>query len=215
MPFATATATPGDAPGLPAASYAIADTTWLPSATVCVFHEMEYGAAVTGEPTFAPSTWNCTLVTPTLSAAVATTVTAPSREAPPAGAVTVAVGGVVSAVAAACAVKFTPVTLAPDTATVRVGGVNVKPALDGVTMYDPFGRLEKLYAPLTSAVVCVSSPPIVSVVPAPEATGVTVPPSDHVCEPATAGRTSQIARLKRSAVGAVSLIVTVVPAVGV
>ena len=52
-------------------------------------------------PTFVvPSRRNCTLVTPTLSAAVALTATlAPDTVAPAAGAVTDTVGGVVSGVA--------------------------------------------------------------------------------------------------------------------
>ena len=47
-------------------------------------------------PRFAPSSLNCTPATPTLSDAVAETVTVPPTVAPPAGAVIDTVGGVVS-----------------------------------------------------------------------------------------------------------------------
>ncbi len=48
-------------------------------------------------PRFAPSSWNCTLATPTLSLAFAVTETVPLTVAPLAGAVIETVGGVVSA----------------------------------------------------------------------------------------------------------------------
>ena len=52
---------------------------------------------MSGDPSATPSSRNCTLVTPTLSLAVADTVTAvPLTVAPFAGAVTDTVGGVVS-----------------------------------------------------------------------------------------------------------------------
>ena len=47
-------------------------------------------------PTFAPSSWNCTLATPTLSVALAATVTGPDSDAPLVGEVRVTTGGVVS-----------------------------------------------------------------------------------------------------------------------
>ena len=55
-----------------------------------------YGAAVTSAPNAAPSSRNCTPTTPTLSLAVADTVTAPATVAPFAGAVMETTGGVVS-----------------------------------------------------------------------------------------------------------------------
>src|SRR5438128_618925 len=61
-----------------------------------VVHETAYGAAVTSAPRLAPSSLNCTPATPTLSVAVAETVTVPATEAPAAGAVIDTVGGVVS-----------------------------------------------------------------------------------------------------------------------
>src|SRR5438445_13893084 len=57
---------------------------------------MAYGAAVTSAPRFAPSSLNCTPTTPTLSVALAETVTVPATVAPSAGAVIETVGGVVS-----------------------------------------------------------------------------------------------------------------------
>src|SRR5919108_678354 len=47
-------------------------------------------------PRFAPSSLNCTPTTPTLSEALAVTVVVPEMVDPPAGAVMLAVGGVVS-----------------------------------------------------------------------------------------------------------------------
>jgi len=70
-----------------------------------VFHEKLYGEVVSAEPTFAPSTWNCTLATPTLSEAVALTVTVPLNVALFAGDVIETVGGVVSLL---LTVTFTP-----------------------------------------------------------------------------------------------------------
>src|SRR2546427_2473565 len=78
------------APGgavFPAASRAMAVKLWEPLATRVVFHEREYGAAVTSAPRFAPSSLNCTPTTPTLSVALAETVTVPETVAPATGAV--------------------------------------------------------------------------------------------------------------------------------
>jgi hypothetical protein len=57
---------------------------------------MVYGAVVTGVPRLAPSRVNCTLLTPTLSVALAVTDTPPVRVAPVEGAVIDTVGGWVS-----------------------------------------------------------------------------------------------------------------------
>jgi len=46
--------------------------------------------------------------------------------------------------AVAVAVKFIPVIFAPFTVTLRFAGVNVKPALVGVTVYVPLARLENV-----------------------------------------------------------------------
>ena len=61
-----------------------------------MFHGTEYGAAVSSAPSVAPSRRNCTPTTPTLSAAVAVTVTVPLTVAPLAGDVRLTVGGVLS-----------------------------------------------------------------------------------------------------------------------
>ena len=82
----------------PAASFAIARKVCGPLLDVVVFHETEYGAAVSRAPKLAPSSWNCTLATPTLSLAFAVTETVPLTVAPFAGAVIETVGGVVSVV---------------------------------------------------------------------------------------------------------------------
>ena len=63
-----------------------------------VSREVEYGELGSAAPTFAPSIWNCTLTTPTLSAAVAVNDAVPLTVAPLAGPVTVTLGAVVSPV---------------------------------------------------------------------------------------------------------------------
>src|SRR5438552_2324842 len=57
---------------------------------------MVYGAVVTSAPRLAPSSLNCTPTTPTLSVALAETVTVPETEAPATGAVMETAGGVAS-----------------------------------------------------------------------------------------------------------------------
>ena len=82
---------------LPPASLARAASTWAPLAVVVVFQVTEYGDVVSSLPRVAPSTRNWTPATPTLSEAVAETVTAvPRTVAPAEGAVIETVGGVVS-----------------------------------------------------------------------------------------------------------------------
>jgi hypothetical protein len=80
----------------PAASLATARSVCEPLLTVVVFHEYVYGATVSRLPRFAPSSWHCTLATPTLSEALAETVVVPDTVAPLVGAVSDTVGGVVS-----------------------------------------------------------------------------------------------------------------------
>jgi hypothetical protein len=82
---------------------------------VVVFQETEYGAVVSRLPMLAPSSWNCTLATATLSVAFAETVTVLETVAPFAGAVIETVGGVVSFVVLLTA-TLTPalVALLPD-----------------------------------------------------------------------------------------------------
>jgi hypothetical protein len=82
-------------PELPAASYARVWRLCEPFATVVVFHENEYGDDVSVEWS-EPSTKSSTRLTPTLSLALAETVTVPLTVAPLAGDVIDVVGGVVS-----------------------------------------------------------------------------------------------------------------------
>ena len=88
-----------EVPVLPAASRARACSVCKPFDTDVVSHVMEYGAVVSSAPRLAPSRRNWTPATPTLSVAVAETVTFPETTDPAAGAVTVAPGGVVSGAA--------------------------------------------------------------------------------------------------------------------
>src|SRR5438552_979993 len=79
-------------------------TAWAVSVAfvvVVVFQRIEYGGGVTVAPSSTPSTLNCTRVMPTLSDAVAATVTVPATVAPAAGALIATDGGGVSATAAA------------------------------------------------------------------------------------------------------------------
>src|SRR5881628_3373946 len=78
----TVTVTAAAVAVLPAASRVTAVRTWEPSRTVVVFQAMVYGASVTGAPNFIPSSLNCTPATPTLSAAVADTLTVAPTVAP-------------------------------------------------------------------------------------------------------------------------------------
>src|ERR1017187_2747001 len=82
----------------PAPSLAIAETVCNPLVTVVESHDTEYEgpAPVNTLPRFPPSSRNCTAVTPTLSVALAETVTVPVTLAPFAGAVIATVGGVLS-----------------------------------------------------------------------------------------------------------------------
>ena len=82
---------------LPAASLAVAVRVWVPLVVRVVFQEMEYGLEVSSALRLAPSSLNWTPTTPTLSEALADTVTAvPETVAPLVGAVMEAVGGWVS-----------------------------------------------------------------------------------------------------------------------
>jgi hypothetical protein len=92
--FDTVTVTMALVVAWPAAFLAIASRVWLPLLAAVVFQENTYGALLSAAPTLAPSTWNCTLATPTLSDAFAVTLTVPDAVAPFAGAVIDTVGGV-------------------------------------------------------------------------------------------------------------------------
>jgi hypothetical protein len=96
--FDTVTETAVAVPTFPAASLACAFNVWLPLLTFVLSQAMLYGTLVTGAPSGAPSSRNWTLVTPTLSEALAETVTAaPETVAPLVGAVSETVGAVTSA----------------------------------------------------------------------------------------------------------------------
>ena len=84
---------------------------WAPFMSVVVSSVKLYGAVASGAPTAFPSARSVTPVTPTLSIAVADTVTEPVSVAPETGEVTVVVGAVVSVVD----VLPGPVTLALST----------------------------------------------------------------------------------------------------
>src|SRR5437016_5454365 len=82
----------------PAASRAIAVSVCEPLLVLVVFQETEYGDAVTSAPKFAPSSWNCTPTTPTLSDAAAETVIVPETDVPLLGLVSDTIGGTLSMV---------------------------------------------------------------------------------------------------------------------
>ncbi len=66
-----------------------------------VSHVTCHGAVVASAPRFVPSNWNCTPITPTLSAALAVTITDPATVAPEVGNVMATVGGVTSRISTA------------------------------------------------------------------------------------------------------------------
>src|SRR5439155_663855 len=94
--LATVTVTGAEVLLLPAASRATAVRVCEPLSDVLVPTETEYGALVSSAPSGAPSTKNCTPTTPTLSEALAATVSVPCTVAPFTGDVMFTAGGVVS-----------------------------------------------------------------------------------------------------------------------
>src|ERR1043165_6733390 len=92
----TVTATEALVLTLPAKSVALACRVWFPATAVAVSHATLNGALLTGEPSAAPSSRNCTDETPTLSVAFAETDTVFVTVAPLAGEVILTDGGVVS-----------------------------------------------------------------------------------------------------------------------
>jgi len=83
---------------LPAVSPARAVSVWDPLLTVVVSHGTEYGNVVTIGPICTPSAKNRMLLIPTLSDALALTVTVLETVAPDPGAVIATVGGALSTV---------------------------------------------------------------------------------------------------------------------
>ena len=84
-------------PTFPAASFAATESVCFPLATFFVSQTTLYGATVSAESRFVPSSLNCTETTPTLSEAFAETTTEePETVAPFAGEVREMAGAVVS-----------------------------------------------------------------------------------------------------------------------
>src|SRR2546426_1044200 len=115
--FATVTVTAAAVVVLPAASRATAVNVCDALLAVVVSHAIAYGAGVSSTPRLAPSSRNWTPTTPTLVVAVARVGVVPETVAPPAGAVRLTVGGVVSL----------------NTVTVTVAAVAVLPAASRAT----------------------------------------------------------------------------------
>src|SRR6202035_2667952 len=129
----TVTVTAAAVAVLPAASRATAVSVCEPLLALVVFHETEYGAVVCSTPKLAPSRRNCTPATPTLSDALALTVTVPETVAPFAGAAMLIVGGVVSFET----VTVTAVAVAVLPAASRATAVNVcEPLLTVVVFHE-------------------------------------------------------------------------------
>ena len=100
---------------------ATAVSEWLPFAAAVVSQETENGDCVSSAPRTAPSSLNWTPVTATLSDAPAATLTEPVTTAPPTGADTATVGGVVSGVESVSVTGTdTGDPWAPDAVTVTV-----------------------------------------------------------------------------------------------
>ena len=83
--FDTVTTTAADVAVFPAASRARAVNVCEPLLVVVVFHATAYGAVVSSAPSAPPSSRNCTPATPTLSEALAVTVTVRLTVAPDLG----------------------------------------------------------------------------------------------------------------------------------
>src|SRR5205807_2370148 len=94
--LSTVTLTTAEVAVFPAASRATALRVWMPLLAMVVFHDREYGAAVTSAPRLASSSLDCTPTTPTLSVALTETVIAPVTVEPAAGVLIETVGGALS-----------------------------------------------------------------------------------------------------------------------
>src|SRR3979490_3367096 len=92
----TVTLTAAEVARLPAASRATAVRTCEALVAVALSQDTAYGAAVTSAPRLAPSSLNCTPATPTLSEALAVTLSLPDTVAPAAGDVIETEGAMVS-----------------------------------------------------------------------------------------------------------------------
>src|SRR5260221_8091510 len=94
--FVTVTVTGAEVRLLPASSRATAVSVCDPSLAPAVFHDTAYGPVMSSAPRLAPSSLNCTPTRPTLSEAVALTLTVPARIAPATGALMLTLGGELS-----------------------------------------------------------------------------------------------------------------------
>jgi hypothetical protein len=121
---------------LPAASLAIARTVCEVFVAVVVFQETEYGAVVSNAPRLAPSSWNCTLATPTLSLALAVTEIVPLTVAPFAGALIDTVGGVVSDVLLLTVTVTVALVVALPAASLAIARTVCDPLLDVVVFHE-------------------------------------------------------------------------------
>src|SRR5438094_10169852 len=75
--------------------------------TFVVFHDIEYGGDASSDPNAAPSSFNWTPTTPTLSEAVDEIITVPETGEPSMGVATDTAGGVVSDVGGAALLTLT------------------------------------------------------------------------------------------------------------
>ena len=133
--FETVTLTRADVVVLPAASRATAVSVWAPLVAVVVFQETAKGATVSSAPRLAPSSLNWTPATPTLSVAVAATVTVPLTVASAAGAASETLGGVVSGLSTVLStVTLTDVDVAVLPAASRATAVSVWAPLRAVVV---------------------------------------------------------------------------------
>src|SRR5207245_2326708 len=92
----TVTVTAAEVVRLPAASRATAVSVCEPLLAVVVFHDIEYGVAVSSAPRLAPSNRNCTIGRASFREAVAVTLVVTAAVARETGGVMLTVGGVVS-----------------------------------------------------------------------------------------------------------------------
>ena len=129
--LSTVTVTFAEVRVFPAASRATALSVCSPSVSAVVFQASEYGLDVSAEPTFAPSTRNCTLCTPTASEALAVTVGVPDTVAPALGELIETVGALLSTLTATAAeVRVLP-AVSVATARERVVAVGEPAGLAG------------------------------------------------------------------------------------
>ena len=107
----TVIVTEGAVATFPAASRATAVIVCVPLGVGLVSQLSEYGGVVFSVPRFAPSNLNCTPTTPTLSEALAETVTVPETVAPFCGAAMETVGRMTSTPACVVALTITDFAL--------------------------------------------------------------------------------------------------------